>query len=214
MQIKEDLENAKGKYVFIKEMAVQRYDPLDVCLPRGFKHTFLIREPSRVYVSARKEMESKLRETGLVDKDTDYDMVRDDPLNAEPLQWFQLQHKLWKYVKDHIDPNPVIIDAFDLLSNPGRVLKAYCEAVGFPYSDALLKWEPTSGQPKNFVTAGDKVFEEMLQFYARAFACTHFEKPRESGPAPRDQMTDDVIRCVDHSITFYNEMYEHRIVVE
>ena len=163
-QIKEDIESAKSRYVFIKEMAAHNYDPLDTFLPRGFKHTFLIREPSRVYKSARGTTGNMLRETGLVGRDTEYDMVRDDPFDAQPMTWFERQHKLWKHVKDDIDPNPVVIDAFDLLSNPGRVLKAYCEAVGLPYDDGLLRWEPSSSQPKNIVTAGEKVFEQMTPF--------------------------------------------------
>ena len=200
------MENATNKYVFVREVTTLVHNYLSH-LPSGFKHTFLIRDPSRTYVSFRKVMISKFS----TDLPADFDIARDDVFQIKPFDWFEKQHKFWKYVVDNLDPNPVIIDAHDLLSRPGPTLRNYCEAVGFPYSDDLLQWEASLEFPKNMITAGDQIYKDMLDFYDTALNSTHFMAHRESGPVPRDQLTDDVMRCVDHSMPFYREMYEEKL---
>ncbi|XP_003723485.2 uncharacterized protein LOC100889781 [Strongylocentrotus purpuratus] len=205
--IKRDLESTKSKLVFIKEMAyitdyVQEY------LPQGFKYVFLTREPTRVFTSFRKSIQASgmfHRTEGPI-----LDIIREDPANIRPMSWYEKQHQLWKYVQEHLDPNPIIIDATDLASQPRKILKSFCEAVGFLYSDSLLQWSPSQNFPKNFVTAGENL-EQFAAFYSTALSSTHFMAPAKKGPIPRDQLTDDVIRCVDYSMPFYREMYENRL---
>ena len=141
----------------------------------------------------------------------DFDIASDDLLQNDPLTWFEGIHKLWRHVVVNVDPDPVIVDSFDLLARPGSTLRAYCEAAGFPYSDDLLQWEASLELPKNMITAGPQVYKDMIPFYGTAFNSTHFMAPQESGPIPRDQLTDDVRRCADQSMPFYLEMYAHRL---
>ena len=211
--IKRDLENAKSKYVFIKEMSFV-IDFFQDYLPQGFRYVFLIREPSRVYFSFRKGGQSTKIVLGKPDREGELDIIRDDPMKMLPMLWYEKQHQIWKHVKENHDPNPIIIDAFDLASEPQKILKGFCDAVGFPYSESLLHWAPSEEDfPKNFVTAGEgkALFKHFSTFYSTAFSSTHFMAPSGSGPIPRDQLTDDVIRCVDHSMPFYREMYENRL---
>ncbi|XP_003729342.1 uncharacterized protein LOC100890468 [Strongylocentrotus purpuratus] len=208
--IKEDLENASSQYVLLKEMASNPIDPH--CLPEGYKYTFLIRDPSRVFTSARKIAGSKYAEVGMIPSEADFDLIRDDPIDNQPMKWFENQHRLWKYVKENIDPEPIVLDASDIVSRPGPTIKAFCNVVGFPYSEQLLQLKPTSEIPNNFVTAGKNVFKEMFMYYERAFTSTRFV-PDELGSIPRDQLSDDVIRCVDYSMPFYQEMLESKLCV-
>ncbi|XP_054755471.2 uncharacterized protein LOC129261432 [Lytechinus pictus] len=205
-EIKRELETTKSRFVFIKEMAYLTEYILEY-LPNGFKHVFLIRDPTKVYKSFRKGV------LGLMHVD-DCDIVRDDPIELRPMLWYEQQHRLWKYVQQNdLNPHPIIIDATDLATNPREILKGFCDAVGFPYSDSLLQWSPSHEFPKNFVTAGENLFESMSVFYSAAFSSTHFVAPTIQGPLPRDQLTDDVIKCVDYSMPFYREMYEARMQV-
>ncbi|XP_054768972.2 uncharacterized protein LOC129276610 [Lytechinus pictus] len=213
--IKQDLQNATSKYIFHKEMGYI-VDHVQDYLPEGFRYVFLIREPSRVFASFRKSI---LAAKASQDQNKNYmhedkfDIVRDDGIGVRPKSWYEKEYQLWKYVQEHIDPNPIIIDAFDLVSEPQKILKVFCEDVGFPYSDGLLQWAPSNEFPKNFVTPVENMLSGIgAQFYATAFKSTRFTAPRlESGPLPRDQLTDDIIECVDHSMPFYREMYENRL---
>ncbi|XP_054772315.1 uncharacterized protein LOC129280302 [Lytechinus pictus] len=207
--IKEDLEKASAKYVLIKEMGVLPIDPK--FYPEGYKFAFLIRDPSRVYVSARKSMGAKYVETGMVPSEADYDLIRDDQLDSQPMKWFEREHALWKHVKANIDPDPIIIDTSDIMSRPGPTIKAFCDAVGLPYSDDLLQMKPLTEMPSNFVTAAENLFTDMSAFYERAFKSTQIIPPKDVGPLPRDQLSDDVGRCVDYSMPFYREMFESRL---
>ncbi|XP_063965055.1 uncharacterized protein LOC135156456 [Lytechinus pictus] len=215
LDIKQDLENASSKYVFNKDMA---YSFVQEYLPRGFRYVFLTREPSRVFASYRKSILAaapSIPESHLPEHATDermFDIIRDDVASTRPKSWYEKQHELWKYVREHIEPNPIIIDAFDLASEPRKILRAFCNDVGFPYSDDLLQWTPSQEFPNNFVTPLENMSQAVgKQLYATALNSTSFVAPRESGPIPRDQLTDDVIQCVDHSMPFYREMYKNRL---
>nr|XP_054752540.1 uncharacterized protein LOC129258265 [Lytechinus pictus] len=207
-EIKRDLETTKSRFVFIKEMAFTDY--ILEYLPEGFKHVFLIREPTKVYTSFRKG----LMALGMFNiNEDDVDVIRDDKAQIQPMSWYKEQHRFWNYVKENLDPNPIIIDAYDLARNPQGILKRFCEAVGFPYSDDLLLWSPSHEFPENFVTAGENLFKSFSVMYKTAFSSTHFMAPSEKGPLPRDQLTDDVIQCVEYSNPFYHEMYRERMQV-
>ncbi|XP_041483802.1 uncharacterized protein LOC121430554 [Lytechinus variegatus] len=204
--IKRDLETTTSKFVFVKEMAFTDY--ILEYLPNGFKYVFLIREPAKVYKSFR----IGVKEMFYFNKDDrPIDIIHDDTSNLRPMTWYEQQHRLWKYVQQNLDPNPIIIDATDLATNPREILKGFCDAVGFPYSDSLLQWSPSHEFPKNFVTAGENLFDSFSAMYSTAFNSTHFMAPTVKGPLPRDLLTDDVIKCVDYSVPFYREMYEARM---
>ena len=148
---------------------------------------------------------------GLTEPDENFDFTRHDPTN-QPMVLYEQLHQLWKYVRENdIDPDPIVIDASDLLSRPRAMVRAYCEAVGFPFSDDLLTWESSDEMSDNVVTPSKNYFEACMEFYRRALQSTRFMGLLVSGPIPRDQLTNDVIRCVDHSMPFYQEMYEHRL---
>ncbi|XP_041478388.1 uncharacterized protein LOC121426231 [Lytechinus variegatus] len=215
LDIKQDLENASSRYVVCKDMA---YTYAQEYLPRGFRHVFLTREPSRVFASYRKSILAaapsipESHHPKHAADEREFDIIRDDVASTRPKSWYEKQHELWKYVREHIEPNPIIIDAFDLASEPRNILRAFCNDVGFPYSDDLLQWTPSQEFPTNFVTPLENMSQAVgQQLYATALSSTSFVAPRESGPVPRDQLTNDVIECVDHSMPFYREMYENRL---
>ena len=207
IKIKDEISNTNNTFVFMKEQLMGSSFWQYVLV--GFKHTFLIRHPSRLFTSYRKAIMAMFAEK----LPPNFDLVRDDFLQTSPMEWYGNLLKFWRYIVENIDPNPVIIDTEDLLSKPGPTLQAYCEAVGFPYSDDLLQWEATPDLPKNMEAGSREIYKSLVHFYSRALNSTHFMPNQEPGPIPRDQLSDDVIRCVDHAMPVYVEMSKHKLVI-
>ncbi|MCP4981893.1 MAG: sulfotransferase family protein [Gammaproteobacteria bacterium] len=85
-----------------------------------FNHSFLIRDPAKVATSMYKHWpDFVLKEIAFVE-----------------------QRKLFDRLADKTGETPPVIDSDDLLENPHGIVEAYCDAVGIPYIDAALSWEP------------------------------------------------------------------------
>ena len=65
-----------------------------------------------------------------------------------------------------------VVDANDLLDQPGAVLKAYCESTGVSYDDSMLSWESHDNQER--ATA---IFEKFKGFHQDVLNSTSL-KPR------------------------------------
>jgi hypothetical protein len=83
-------------------------------------HAFLIREPRAVLASYVKVIETPtLEDTGF-------------PQQAEIFEW----------VRRATGRVPPVIDAADVLRDPGRVLARLCAALEVPFDEAMLAWPP------------------------------------------------------------------------
>jgi hypothetical protein len=51
-------------------------------------------------------------------------------------------YELYKFIAEHVHPNPVVVDADDLLDHPDETMKSYCDAVGITYESHMTTWEP------------------------------------------------------------------------
>ena len=206
------LEQVTSKHVFVKDHApgVEGNDILQY-LPKGYKHTFLIRNPLRILYSYREIMFLILQSAGLLGELTHntYDLERDDRYFPQGC-FVKGQYDIWMHVKENLDSNPVVIDADDLLTKPKETLSAYCAAVGLPYSDSLLQWDASTNITKKIKAPGNVILVD-LAFYQKAITSSEFMPP--SKLPPRDQLTPDVIRCSERVMKYYEEMYEHRMKV-
>ncbi|XP_057301984.1 uncharacterized protein LOC130636322 [Hydractinia symbiolongicarpus] len=95
---------------------------------REFQHTFLIRNPRKSVIS--------LYRVSLDPLFLNWDFF--DPVEAG----FKQLYDLYQFIKIHLDQQPVVIDADDLLVNPAGTMKAYCKATNLPFSEDMLQWEP------------------------------------------------------------------------
>ena len=85
-----------------------------------FNHSFLIRDPAKVATSMHKNWpDFVLKETAFVE-----------------------QRALFDRLCDKLGEVPPVIDSDDLLENPSGIVEAYCNAVGIPYIEQALSWEP------------------------------------------------------------------------
>jgi len=85
-----------------------------------FKHSFLIRDPAKVATSMYKHWpDFLLKEIAFIE-----------------------QRALFDRLGDKLGDAPPVIDSDDLLENPQGIVEAWCKAVGIPYIEAALSWEP------------------------------------------------------------------------
>ncbi|XP_070578536.1 uncharacterized protein [Ptychodera flava] len=126
--VKSTLEGAFPQYqgVFLKDMAYAMVGQFDA-LPAGYRHTFLIRDPTKAITSLYKTIKR-----GNMPEWSDF-----RPEEAGFCEMWQL----YQHVRDVTGEEPVVIDADDLLSDPAAMMKKYCEAVGLEYTDRMLEWD-------------------------------------------------------------------------
>ncbi|MFP3941073.1 MAG: HAD family hydrolase [Thermoanaerobaculia bacterium] len=142
----------------------------------GVTNCFLIREPGAVILS--------------------YSRVRPE-FTAADLGLPQ-QTELFERVRRQTGRVPPVIDALDVLRDPRRVLGRLCDAVGVPFDEAMLSWEP-GPRPTDGVWAP--------HWYAGVERSTGFGPPR-----PRTEPVPERYRalheeCREH----YERLAQHRL---
>lgn len=113
-------------------------------LLRRFQHTFLIRTPEKGVPSYYK---------CCVDGAAGFEYF--DPAEAGykelAILYAYLTNPESEYNRSSSSPADTIkyplIDAAELLKNPDVVVRDYCQAVGIPFEDNMLKWEAHGGSP-------------------------------------------------------------------
>ena len=85
-----------------------------------FTHSFLIRNPAMTI-------------TSMYDKWPDF---------HEKEVGFAEQRELFERLLDKTGSPPPVIDSDDLLENPANIVEKWCIAVGLPFIEEALSWEP------------------------------------------------------------------------
>ncbi|XP_072172313.1 uncharacterized protein [Diadema setosum] len=208
--VKKQLETRRGKHVFVKDMGFGVDKKTRSYLPWGYRHTFLIRSPERTVYSFRNTYLKHFRKRGILSESaTKTFNLKRDCFHMSPGYYVRDVYDMWNYVRDEIDPNPIVIDTDDLLNNPRVMLRKYCELVGLPFSESLLQWDASMDICKTWKQCADDMIFKMANFYGRAVHSSSFMP--NSDPLPREKMTSDVIDGIEETMKYYHEMYEHRI---
>jgi len=142
----------------------------------ALSHAFLIREPAEMLASfARVVPDPTLDDTGL-------------PLQCE----------LFELMADRTGRTPPVIDSRDVLDDPAGVLARLCEALGVPYTDAMLRW-PAGRRDTDGVWAP--------HWYASVEASTGF-----AAPGPRlTQPPAGMERLYEQCLPWYERLAAHRL---
>ena len=211
---------SEKKMVFVKAMSFAISERFGA-IPCGYKHTFLIRHPAKVFRSYKTQTSNESR--GSIDNNnahdnngtsTKYKLTECQQLDEAPGYFFKESYDLYRHVQETYDPHPIIIDADDLQSNPGGLLKAYCDAVGIPFSDDLLRWDRSDD-----VTRTWKIRRILLQlhrladytFLENAFSSYEFQKPLSSPNIVVRDLPEDIRQYVNFAMPFYEKMYKERL---
>ena len=194
------------KLVFVKEMVEGIHDHYDE-LPKGYRHTFMIRHPLKVFFSLKKMWQSL---NWPVDGDEDLDKLPKTTILSG--YFFKEMCDFVDHIKSSdIEPNPIIIDADDLQANPEEVMKIYCKKVDIPYDDRIVRWTGNVSfdnwmAPKEltamFLTPG---------VHKKSSGSEGFSPPSEL--PSRADLPADVLRVADASMEYYDKLYAQRLVV-
>ncbi|XP_072051969.1 uncharacterized protein [Amphiura filiformis] len=126
--------------------------------------------------------------------------------------WKRMQFELLEYVQKNLDPNPVIIDADDLQSNPSSILRQFCQAVGIPYSDSLIEWPADRNIMKTWKGSRVLLQGNMLEngggYYENAMKSSRF-LPVTATPK-RSDLSQDLQEAADNYMPYYEKMYQMR----
>ena len=153
----------------------------------SFKHTFLIRNPRKSIPSFVKACEisnfpPSLDETG-----------------------FKELYDLFKVVQ-LVDPNPIVVDADDLLANPRDVMEQYCHATGLPFSEKMLTWTPGE------VSDWKEAFVYYKEWHGTAMMSSGFMKPKASKDTqPAAKLRPDIEEAVCEALPYYQAIHDVRL---
>ncbi|XP_072039451.1 uncharacterized protein [Amphiura filiformis] len=183
-------------------------------LPKGFRHTFLIRDPVKVFTSYR---EMIIRLFALTDEQRNTfrltDMPADFVTGSAKYKFGEMLGLLHYLQKTGMESNPVVIDADDLQSHPESILRQYCEAVGIPFSPGFLQWESGVDITNTWITS-KKIMRTNIEkrggFYSKALASSKFEPPKSLVP-DKSELTPDIIQFAEAADKYYKELYEMRL---
>jgi hypothetical protein len=142
----------------------------------GFTHAFLIREPERMIASYLRKRESAAFE--------DFGLER--------------QAEFFEREADRLGHAPPVIDANDVLSDPEGALSKLCEALGFPWNPAMLRWAPGRRE-----TDGPWA----PHWYGAVEKSTGFAAP-ETGPVDLPQ---EALRLAERCRPYYERLAAHRV---
>lgn len=168
-------ETADNPILFIKNMA-HHMSLLDKNLLNGFAHIFLIRDPKEMLTSFIKTIPNPtLRDTA-----------------------YKEQYEIFSYVKGEPGPEPVVIDARELLLNPEPVLSEACQRVGITFDPAMLSWEK-GPIPEDGVWA--------KYWYDSVHQSTGFDPYRPKN----EEVPDHLKGLLEECCFYYEKMFEYAI---
>lgn len=139
-------------------------------------HCFLIREPREMITSFMKIVPNvTLHETG-----------------------YQEQADLFNLLIEQTGSTPIVIDSRDVLETPRRILSLWCEALGIPFTEAMLNWPPGERE-------SDGIWAK--HWYGNVLNSTGFMPYKPKNEEVPRSLYDVLDRCN----TLYEQMYSHRI---
>jgi len=137
---------------------------------------FLIRDPREVIAS--------------------YVKKRDDPALQD--LGFRQQLEIFDFVRTRVKATPPVLDAKDVLENPGRMLRLLCEAVGVDFNESMLSWPPGLRQT-------DGSWAE--HWYGEVAKTTSFQPYRPS----QAKVPAHLEEIYGHCCKLYERLYEYRL---
>ncbi|XP_070581532.1 uncharacterized protein [Ptychodera flava] len=163
-------------------------------LPKGYVHTFLIRDPRRS-ISSLCKIHRQLNTPAHM---------------FAPTGGVKQLYDLHNYVTNTLNQKSIIIDAGDLAKEPEKTIRKYCEAVEIPFSESYLNWKP------NNIDHWHAIWKDtaLKGFFFNAIRSTHFKTLHG-----RDQDQEMDISDVPHygqlliedALPYYRELFEKRL---
>ena len=175
------LSSAAESPVFIKDFAHYIEHCWTEEFLAHFNHSFLIRDPAKVATSMYKHWpDFLLKEMGIVEQRTLFDRLTE--IHGRP---------------------PPLIDSDDLLEDPHGVVEAWCDAVGIPYVEEALSWEPGAREEVSWFDGGS---------WHQNLRNSNGLKPQPRNYIDIGEAPERVREIYDIVLPHYQHLHSHRIV--
>ena len=112
---------------------------------------------------------------------------------------FVQQAEIFDFVFNQIDSVPPVVDAKDVLQNPARMLRLFCDAIGVEFDEAMLSW-PLGLRDTDGVWA--------KHWYAEVAKTTSFQPYRPRHHEVPENLRELYERCQD----CYEKLYQHKLL--
>ncbi len=166
--------------VFSKDFPVYIKHLWDTDILDYFNHSFLIRNPALSLTSLNKGWPKFfIEETNFVE-----------------------QRELFDLLCDKYGETPPVIDSDDLLENPREMVEKYCNAVGVPFIESALSWEPGARDEVSWWDSG--VFHSNLRD-------SDGLKPQPRKHGDISKAPDWLKEMHDEVLVHYEYLYQYRI---
>ncbi|XP_022081905.1 uncharacterized protein LOC110974515 [Acanthaster planci] len=207
-------DHYQASIVFAKDMAYAVEGKYDM-LPKGYRHTFIVRDPVKVWVAYHRRIRQLLGDK--IELRNGGDLPGDLESYASQTSVYKASFDLMEYTRTVLNQAPVIIDADDLTDHPEATLRRYCLAVGIPFKDKMLSFG-SSGHSKDeldqrwhcskFFTWG----EERGGFYTKAMESKGFVSDKKEYKI--SDLPPEVVECVTRSKDWYEKLHALRLKPE
>ncbi|XP_022099552.1 uncharacterized protein LOC110984062 [Acanthaster planci] len=206
-----EAEHKGASLVFAKDFAFALGGKTER-LPVGYQHTFLIRDPTKVIPSWWK-MNQECRESCPAADEQEMEEWQERQIGK--YGGYDDLLELYDFVKENLEPKPFVMDADDLMAQPEKVLAAYCEATGIPFSNKLLDWEDDwSKMNAKWITCRDQLWLWNNSHHtnvrqSRGFLKSH-QLPRADDTNSRLILNPKITQLIDCCKPYYKKLYQQR----
>ncbi|XP_033114190.1 branched-chain-amino-acid aminotransferase-like protein 2 [Anneissia japonica] len=210
LQLKENIYEAEypgKKVIFAREM-MYAIDPPFEQLPTGYRHVFLIRDPTKVIASFEKFVKRRCSFLN----DSKQCNFRNHVV-FKPEIFFKKAFDLYEHLKKNgIDCNPVVIDCSDLLNDPEGTLRLYCQQLGIRFTENLVRWWKRDSVFKEWrMSVMERKEQTLLAFYENAFHSEGFQSTNQSPTISSSQLSEDANYCIKVNLKYYQRLHDVRI---
>ena len=159
-----------------KHMAQHNLPGADLSWTKNVTNCFLIRDPQEVILSYSKKYEIK----------SNYQLG------------YPQQADLFEKMKKENGDLPIVMDARDVLLNPKKLLKKFCNKIGIPFSERMLSW-----------SAGRRVSDGIWgrHWYGNVEKSTGFQPYIEKEENLPNEYRGIYKDCMEH----YQQLYQGRL---
>ena len=129
-------------------------------------------------------------------------------------------YTMYQQCKDFGFDNLVIVDADDLLQNPGDILSKYCGKVGLRYSDKILSWKPgyDANEHTEMLRLWDGWHDDVINSNGFQIRKLVSEKQRAEKARKVEKELSELPRGVQEeietSMASYQELYNRRLKLD
>ena len=184
----------KSNFLFIKEHAIYVWPNIipDKMLIDS-KNTFIIRNPTKAIKSYWRQV--------LTPEDSMWTHIVPDECGFKELYF------LFDYISNNLNQDTFIIDADDLISQPSKILKNYCDFSGLTYDDCMLDWK----NDKNY-NKGEKPWDFIPPSWISDVNSTDGFRTKDKQHDPNIEYPQMVFDIIKECEPYYEKLYQQRFV--